>query len=143
MSKHIVDLTNTKIKGEIYKVAKNFSEKKTCIRITNCLAEAIEVVNSEKERYYVYNSKGVIVYKKRKITTVKVNINQSICASGINVYTHINSTIPEMAYHGTLIIVDDRLYDDKYKVRTNDNYPTEYYCKMDDVKKYITSSIEI
>ena len=106
--------------------------------VTNNLKEAIGRVNQEKDVYYVYNSKGKILYCKKKTDkVVKVNIGHVIHANGINIYATAQSTIPACAHHGTLIIVDDRLYNDKYKVQTDDEFPITYFCKSDDVKSYI------
>lgn len=142
MSKHIVDLKNVDTNRDVYIVAKTLSNRDTYILISNSLEEAKKVVESEKERYYVYNSKGVIVYRKKSRTKVKINKNHVLHVVGMNVYTSSSSTIPIKAYHGTLIIADDRLYNDKYKVRTDEEFPIEYYCKLDDIRKYVSYTVD-
>ena len=140
--KNIVDIkTNTKV--DIYTVAKSFSDKKSTLFKTNVLKEAIYAVDQAEDTYYVYNSKGKIVYsKKKEITNVKVSINQKIKADGINVYSISTNTIPDSCYHGTLTIIDDRLYSNKYKVITDEEFPITYFCNCDDIKRYIRELVK-
>lgn len=136
--KNIVDISAHYTSKDIYYVAKSMENKKSRILVTNSLKKAKERVESEKDNYYVYNSKGKILYRKTKVNTmVKINIGQKINADGINIYDSPNSTIPISSYHGTLVVVDDVLYRNKYKLQTIAEYPFTYYCNSDDVKKYI------
>lgn len=139
---NIVDIETHFTSKDIYYVAKSMNNKQSRILVTNNLAEAIQKVNEQTDVYYVYNSKGKILYCKPKTTkTVKVNVNRHIHADGINIYSSAEDSFPTRAYHDTLIIVDDRLYCDKYKVQTDEEFPRTYFCKSDDIKKYIAKII--
>lgn len=139
---NIVDIETHFTSKDVYYVAKSMENKKSRILVTNNFNEAKDRVEIEKDIYYVYDSKGKILYCKRKSSsTVKINIGQLIHAAGINIYSTPESSFPKSAYHGTLRIVDDRLYSDKYKVQTEEEYPLTYFCKIDDVKKYISRSL--
>lgn len=139
---NIVDIETHFTSKDVYYVAKSMDNKQSRILVTNDLKEAIGRVNEENDVYYVYNSKGKILYCKKKTSkVVKVNIGHIIHANGINVYSAAQSTIPVSAHHGTLTIVDDRLYNDKYKVQTDDEFPITYFCKSDEVKNYILGSL--
>ena len=139
---NIVDIETHFTSKDVYYVAKSMENKQSRILVTNNLTEAMQKVDEQTEVYYVYNSKGKILYcKPRTSKTVKVNINQRIHADGINVYTSANDIFPTRAYHKTLIIVDDRLYYNKYKVQTDEEFPRTYFCKSDDINKYIGKTI--
>lgn len=139
---NIVDIETHFTSKDVYYVAKSMENKHSRILVTNDLNEATERVDNEKDVYYVYNSKGKILYCKKKTTKlVKVNIGYVVHADGINIYSSADSSYPISAFHGNLTIVDDRLYFDKYKVQTNDEYPITYFCRSDDIKKYIRKFI--
>ncbi|MDD3121947.1 MAG: hypothetical protein PHC62_00360 [Candidatus Izemoplasmatales bacterium] len=140
---HVIDI-NTKSKRDIFFVAKNNTEA-TCIFKTQDFDAAMNRANQAKGTYYVYNSKGQIMYvsdsksAQKEVESLNIHEGLSISAKGINVYSISSNTIPDSAYHGILHIDSPVMMCDKYKVRTEEEYPRYLWCKKCDIERYLLS----
>lgn len=138
MSKNnIIEVGPTDPDIGVFYVRKSWDDKASQILVTHDINKAKDVVNSDADKYYVFNHKGVMVYREpiRPRTSMRIKPNTVFKPVSINLYSHPESTIPAMAYTGALTIVTGTLRNDKLQVLRED-LDRNYFVKMDDVSKY-------
>lgn len=136
---HIIDIPINEGQ-EIYYVSNSFKDRNSTITVTPHFNEAVEIADKQPDSINVYNSKGIIMYTSNMKTKRKMyNIHTGLKfhADGINVYRDYNNTIPDSAYHGSLIVESNHMKSDKYKVKTDAEYPEILWCKARDIERYL------
>ena len=134
--KHIIDIKDKSNCKDVYIVGKTFDSKDRIV--TNCLAKAIHIVDGSEKELYVYNTKHQILHKQPKeLKYICLREGVQLSVSGLNVYRSVNTAFPDSCYSGLIVIANSAQTYDKIAIKSVEDFPRIFYCKVSDIKSYL------